>query len=65
MSNNVLKILFDLNKVDSDIPLTLIGVGGVFGKDDYEAKRENGASLVQIYTGLIYEGPSIMKKILN
>jgi dihydroorotate dehydrogenase len=65
MSNNVLKILFDLNKVDSDNPLTLIGIGGVFGKDDYEAKRENGASLVQIYTGLIYEGPSIMKKILN
>jgi dihydroorotate dehydrogenase len=46
-----------------DIPL--IGVGGVFTKDDYEQKISMGASLVQVYTGFIYEGPWIVRKILS
>ncbi|MBT4165444.1 quinone-dependent dihydroorotate dehydrogenase [archaeon] len=41
----------------------IIGCGGVFnGKDAYE-KIKAGASLIQIVTGLIFEGPSILKKI--
>ncbi len=41
--------------------LPIIGVGGIFsGKDAYEKIRA-GASLVQIYTGLIYRGPAVVK----
>ena len=65
MSDKVLKSLNDMNRENSDDPVLLIGVGGVFDNDDYKSKLNNGASLVQIYTGLIYEGPSILKKILN
>ena len=43
--------------------ITLIGVGGIFsGRDAYE-KIKAGASIVQLYTSLIYEGPSVIDKI--
>jgi len=43
--------------------LIIIGVGGIFtGNDAYE-KIKAGASLVQVYTGFIYEGPMICRKI--
>lgn len=43
--------------------IPIIGVGGIFsGQDAYEKIRA-GASLVQIWTGLIYEGPGLVKKI--
>ena len=38
----------------------IIGVGGVFGGADALAKREAGADLVQVYTGLIYRGPALV-----
>lgn len=44
--------------------LPIIGVGGIFDADDALAKIFSGASLVQIYTGLVYEGPTIAKKIV-
>ena len=45
--------------------MPIIGVGGVFtGKDAYEMITA-GASLVQIYTSLSYEGPPVVKKIKN
>ena len=40
-------------------------MGGVFDVDSYNEKIELGADLVQLYTGLIYEGPNIVKRILN
>src|SRR5690554_2266021 len=40
----------------------IIGVGGIFSAEDAIEKLEAGASLVQIYSGLIYEGPEIMMK---
>jgi dihydroorotate dehydrogenase len=43
----------------------IIGVGGVFGADDAIDKFEAGADLVQLYTGLIYEGPTIARAILT
>ena len=48
-----------------DNEIFLIGVGGVFSKEDYESKIKLGASLVQIYTGFIFEGPAIVKNILS
>tara|TARA_E500000178_G_scaffold791_1_gene925 strand:- start:601 stop:1584 length:984 start_codon:yes stop_codon:yes gene_type:complete len=48
-----------------DNEIFIIGVGGVFSKEDYESKIKSGASLVQIYTGFIFEGPAIVKNILS
>ncbi len=44
--------------------LPIIGVGGIFNADDAREKLEAGASLLQIYTGLVYEGPAIVKTIV-
>jgi dihydroorotate dehydrogenase len=44
--------------------LPIIGVGGIFDADDAWGKITAGASLLQIYTGLVYEGPGITKKIV-
>jgi dihydroorotate dehydrogenase len=44
--------------------LPIIGVGGIFDADDAWEKITAGASLLQIYTGLVYEGPGITKKIV-
>jgi dihydroorotate dehydrogenase len=38
----------------------IIGVGGVLSADDAVSKIQSGANLVQIYTGLIYQGPSLV-----
>ncbi|HMQ68116.1 MAG TPA: quinone-dependent dihydroorotate dehydrogenase [Ignavibacteria bacterium] len=65
MSDKVLRNLNEINKENSVDPVFLIAVGGVFDKNDFQNKLNNGASLVQIYTGFIYEGPSVLKKILN
>ncbi|MBI4639477.1 MAG: quinone-dependent dihydroorotate dehydrogenase [Candidatus Tectomicrobia bacterium] len=43
--------------------IALIGVGGIFSAQDAYEKIKAGASLVQIYTGLIYEGPSLVRRI--
>lgn len=43
--------------------LPVIGVGGVFTADDAYAKIRAGASLVQLYTGMIYEGPRVAHRI--
>ena len=43
--------------------LPIIGVGGVFSADDAYAKIRAGASLVQLYTGMIYEGPRVAHRI--
>ena len=57
------QLLKRIHEFDKDI--FLIGVGGVFSKEDYENKIKFGASLVQIYTGFIFEGPAILKNILS
>ncbi|MXV51432.1 quinone-dependent dihydroorotate dehydrogenase [Pedobacter sp. HMF7647] len=41
----------------------IIGVGGIHSPEDAIEKLEAGASLVQIYTGFIYEGPGLVKRI--
>jgi len=41
----------------------IIGVGGIHSPEDAIEKLEAGADLVQIYTGFIYEGPSLIKRI--
>ncbi|SFD48630.1 quinone-dependent dihydroorotate dehydrogenase [Spirosoma endophyticum] len=41
----------------------IIGVGGIFSADDAQEKLRAGASLVQVYTSFIYEGPALAKRI--
>ena len=41
----------------------IIGVGGIHSAEDALEKLEAGADLVQLYTGFIYEGPSLIKRI--
>jgi len=43
----------------------IIGVGGIFNAEDAWEKITAGASLVQLYTGLVYEGPGVGKEIVN
>lgn len=43
----------------------IIGVGGVFTADHAYERLRAGASLVQLYTGLIYEGPGVISRILS
>lgn len=43
--------------------LPIIGVGGIFTAADAYEKIKAGASAVQIYTGFVYEGPAVMKRI--
>ena len=45
--------------------IPIISSGGIFSANDVKEKLENGASLVQVWTGFIYEGPAIVKKILS
>jgi len=56
-------LISQVRTVDSN--LFQIGVGGVFNNEDFNKKIDLGASLVQIYTSFVYEGPSVLKTILN
>ena len=54
-------ISFLSKKSNKSFPI--IGVGGIHSPEDAIEKLEAGADLVQLYTGFIYEGPGIVKKI--
>ncbi len=45
--------------------IPIIASGGIFNADDVKEKLAAGASLVQVWTGFIYEGPGIVRKILS
>ena len=45
--------------------IPIIGVGGISSVQDAQDKLDAGASLVQVYSGLIYQGPSLIKQILK
>ncbi|WP_313432809.1 quinone-dependent dihydroorotate dehydrogenase [Siminovitchia terrae] len=48
-------------EIGDQVPI--IGVGGIFNGEDAYEKILAGASLIQVYTGMIYEGPGIVKSI--
>lgn len=58
-STEVIRFLAD----KSGKAFPIIGVGGIHSAEDAIAKLNAGADLVQLYTGFIYEGPSLVKKI--
>src|SRR5207244_500734 len=45
--------------------LPLVGVGGIFNAAEAWEKITMGASLIQLFTGLIYEGPGVARSIIN
>jgi dihydroorotate dehydrogenase len=45
--------------------MTIIGVGGIGSPESAREKLEAGADLIQLYTGLVYEGPGLVKRILR
>jgi dihydroorotate dehydrogenase len=49
----------------SNKSFVIIGVGGIHSPQDAIEKIKAGASLIQIYTGFIYEGPGLIKRILK
>ena len=60
-SNQIIKKFF--KKLQNKIPI--IGVGGVHDGPSALAKIKSGASLVQLYTSLVYEGPLVANRINN
>ena len=47
--------------VDGKLPV--IAVGGIMEPEDARARLDAGALLVQVYTGLVYSGPGLVKKL--
>jgi dihydroorotate dehydrogenase len=45
--------------------IPIIGSGGIFSAKQVKNKLYNGASVVQVWTGFVYEGPAIVKKIIS
>jgi dihydroorotate dehydrogenase len=45
--------------------LPIIGVGGIMNSEDARLILDAGASLIQVYTGLVYRGPGLVKEILE
>jgi len=58
-STQVIKYLAD----KSNRAFPIIGVGGIHSAEDALEKLDAGATLLQVYTGFIYEGPSLVKRI--
>lgn len=53
-----------IRRVKKELPeLPVIGVGGISDVDSAWEKMDAGAELVQMYTGFVYEGPGVIKKI--
>ena len=60
-TNKIIRSAYEL----TNGKITIIGVGGIStGKDAFE-KISMGASLLQLYTSLIYQGPNVVVKILS
>lgn len=59
IANSVIKHI----KKHAGDKLAIIACGGISSTDDVKEKIDLGASLVQIYTGLVYEGPELVKRI--
>ena len=58
------RVIAEFHKYLKD-QIPIIGVGGIASAADAKAKLDAGAALVQVYSGLIYEGPGLVKLILK
>ena len=60
-STSIIKFLNE----NSNGSIPIIGVGGIMDPNDAIDKIKAGASLIQLYSGFVYSGPSIVKQINN
>lgn len=51
--------------VKSEGKLPIIGVGGIMSPEDAKAMLDAGASLIELYSGFVYEGPALIKRIIR
>lgn len=63
-ANEVLSLLAKHLNSANEFPIPIIGVGGIFSGEDAVSKLQNGASAVQIYSGLIYQGPQLVRECI-
>jgi len=61
MSNTVIRRL----KAELGDTIPIIGVGGIMSAEDAKEKMDAGASLIQLYTGLIYRGPGLVRECVS
>jgi dihydroorotate dehydrogenase len=61
ISNKSLEMVRMIRSKKADLPI--IGVGGISSPEDAKKMMDAGANLVQVYSGLVFEGPSFIKKI--
>ena len=52
-----------VRRVGGIIPI--VSVGGIMSPEDAKRRLDMGATLVQVYTGLIYRGPGLVKEIVK
>jgi dihydroorotate dehydrogenase len=52
-----------VNRVDGRIPI--VSAGGIMSPEDAKRRLDMGAALVQVYTGLVYRGPGLVKEIIR
>lgn len=52
-----------VRRVDGKVPI--VSVGGIMSPEDAKRRLDMGATLVQVYTGLIYRGPGLVKEIVD
>ena len=60
-SNEVVRRIYHLTGGE----LPIVGVGGIFSPKDARELLEAGATLIQVYTGLVYRGPGLVREILE
>jgi dihydroorotate dehydrogenase len=60
---NVELVRYIHNRSEGKLPI--VGVGGIMSGEDAQDMIDAGASLVEIYSGFIYEGPRLVKKIIK
>ena len=49
--------------VDGRVPI--VSVGGIMSPEDAKRRLDMGATLIQVYTGLIYRGPGLVREIVK
>ena len=52
-----------VKRVNGQVPI--VSVGGIMNPEDAKRRLDMGAALVQVYTGLIYRGPGLVREIIN
>ena len=64
-ANEVLSILSKYLNPPNELAIPIIGVGGISSGEDAVEKLQKGANAVQIYSGLIYQGPQLVRECVH